>query len=79
MHGHEFFVTGVGYRTETTMSVENVKKMLENAPEKYYLTSRKFLIKDTVPVPPNGFAVIRMKATNPGFWFFHCHFGKKNF
>ncbi|XP_021372420.1 L-ascorbate oxidase-like [Mizuhopecten yessoensis] len=30
-------------------------------------------IKDTVLLPRHGYTVIRMKADNPGFWFFHCH------
>lgn len=30
-------------------------------------------IKDTVHVPARGYAVIRFKSTNPGFWLFHCH------
>ncbi|KAG7209471.1 hypothetical protein KM043_015558 [Ampulex compressa] len=30
--------------------------------------------KDTVAVPNNGFAVIRFRANNPGYWLFHCHF-----
>lgn len=31
-------------------------------------------IKDTVTVPAGGFARIRFRSCNPGFWFFHCHF-----
>ncbi|PSN51485.1 hypothetical protein C0J52_00762 [Blattella germanica] len=29
--------------------------------------------KDTLAVPSNGYAVIRILANNPGYWFFHCH------
>ncbi|GEQ71087.1 hypothetical protein JCM33374_g4768 [Metschnikowia sp. JCM 33374] len=31
------------------------------------------LVRDTVMVNSNGFAVLRFKANNPGVWFFHCH------
>jgi hypothetical protein len=30
-------------------------------------------IKNTVGVPSNGYAVVRFRSTNPGFWFFRCH------
>ncbi|KAG7307502.1 hypothetical protein JYU34_007701 [Plutella xylostella] len=30
--------------------------------------------KDTIAVPNNGYVVIRLKADNPGYWLFHCHF-----
>ncbi|XP_032667496.1 laccase-5-like isoform X2 [Odontomachus brunneus] len=30
--------------------------------------------KDTVIVPNTGYVILRFKADNPGWWFFHCHF-----
>ncbi|XP_059153453.1 uncharacterized protein LOC131939263 [Physella acuta] len=30
-------------------------------------------IKDTIIVPSGGYAVIRIRADNPGVWFMHCH------
>ena len=29
--------------------------------------------RDTIMVNPNGHAVIRFRASNPGVWSFHCH------
>lgn len=29
--------------------------------------------KDTVMLTERGYVVIRIKADNPGKWFFHCH------
>ncbi|XP_062583990.1 uncharacterized protein LOC134245749 [Saccostrea cucullata] len=29
--------------------------------------------KDTVTVANGGYTILRIHATNPGFWFFHCH------
>lgn len=29
--------------------------------------------KDTIVIPTGGYAVIRLKSTNPGKWFLHCH------
>lgn len=30
-------------------------------------------IKDSITVPDGGYTIIRFRATNPGFWLFHCH------
>lgn len=29
--------------------------------------------KDTLIIPPGGYAVIRLRSNNPGKWFLHCH------
>ncbi|XP_065652013.1 uncharacterized protein LOC100198324 [Hydra vulgaris] len=29
--------------------------------------------KDTIIIPTGGYAVLRLKSTNPGKWFLHCH------
>jgi len=29
--------------------------------------------KDTISVPDGGYTIIRFQATNPGYWFLHCH------
>ena len=31
------------------------------------------IIKDSVALPIQGYAIIRFIADNPGFWMFHCH------
>ncbi|KAF7635237.1 hypothetical protein Mgra_00005352 [Meloidogyne graminicola] len=31
------------------------------------------VFRDTVIVPAKGFVVLRFRATNPGWWFAHCH------
>jgi FtsP/CotA-like multicopper oxidase with cupredoxin domain len=30
-------------------------------------------VKDTVVIPPGGYAVVRFRADNPGLWHLHCH------
>ncbi|KRT85626.1 hypothetical protein AMK59_278, partial [Oryctes borbonicus] len=30
-------------------------------------------LKDTVNVPGQGYTIIRFIASNPGYWFLHCH------
>ncbi|XP_066919141.1 uncharacterized protein [Clytia hemisphaerica] len=29
--------------------------------------------KDTLMIPTGGYAVVRIRANNPGWWFMHCH------
>ncbi len=31
------------------------------------------ILKDTVTVPDGGYNIVRIHATNPGFWLLHCH------
>jgi FtsP/CotA-like multicopper oxidase with cupredoxin domain len=31
------------------------------------------VMRDTVYVPRRGYAVLRLRADNPGLWMFHCH------
>ncbi|KAJ1437307.1 Multicopper oxidase, type 1 [Sesbania bispinosa] len=35
-------------------------------------------VRNTVGVPPGGWAVIRFQANNPGAWFVHCHVDDHN-
>ena len=31
------------------------------------------ILKNTVLVPPEGYAIVRFKAESPGWWPLHCH------
>ncbi|XP_033126584.1 laccase-1-like [Anneissia japonica] len=72
MHGGSFRLLGLGSFHTKKMTLDNVIQLdkegglLRNSPVKAAL-------KDTVMVPSNGYAILRMKAENPGYWFFHCH------
>ena len=37
------------------------------------LKLKKPPLKDTIIIPSGGYAIIRIKADNPGLWFMHCH------
>lgn len=30
--------------------------------------------KDSIAIPYNGYAILRVRFTNPGYWLMHCHF-----
>ncbi|XP_065222677.1 uncharacterized protein LOC135847170 [Planococcus citri] len=68
IHGHHFSVMKLGTKDDL-----NKPNPFAINPENEYP-----LIKDTLPVPPAGFAVARFVADNPGFWVLHCHFQNHN-
>lgn len=30
-------------------------------------------VKDTLTIPARGYAILRFRTDNPGFWLVHCH------
>ncbi|XP_038051054.1 laccase-2-like [Patiria miniata] len=72
LHGYRFQVLAMDNLGDAT-SVEEVKRLDEAGN-----ITRRYLnapLKDTIPVPDGGYVVVRFKADNPGWWFFHCHLG----
>ncbi|XP_038051053.1 oxidoreductase OpS5-like [Patiria miniata] len=70
LHGYRFQVLAMDKLGDMT-SVDEVKGLDEAGN-----ITRRYLnapLKDTVPVPDGGYVVVRFKADNPGWWFFHCH------
>ncbi|TMW50904.1 hypothetical protein DOY81_004015 [Sarcophaga bullata] len=75
LHGYRFMVTGLGqHPAGVPMSVQKAKQMERSRmlPRDYFNARPPF--KDTVSIPSRGFAVIRFRATNPGYWLMHCHY-----
>ncbi|XP_071124881.1 uncharacterized protein [Mytilus edulis] len=70
LHGNYFRVVGMD-RLGSTTTLEEVKKLDDLGLLQRNLTKRA--AKDTVTVPDGGYTIVRFHATNPGFWFFHCH------
>jgi FtsP/CotA-like multicopper oxidase with cupredoxin domain len=69
-HGHEFYILSVetatqfgGYNPFDPDAADLVKVM----------NTRNPLRKDTVYVPPRGFAILQFPLNNDGLWLFHCH------
>lgn len=63
MHGHQFQVVARSPAFEDPVHYEPGTVELPENP----------LVRDTVYVDGNGYAVLRFVANNPGVWFFHCH------
>lgn len=75
LHGSSFYVLGMGRSPDSTIKRMNLKHALDL--DQRGMLERQYLkpsLKDTVAVPNNGYAVLRFRADNPGFWLFHCHF-----
>ncbi|PRQ24593.1 putative laccase [Rosa chinensis] len=64
MHGYSFYVVGSG-----TGNFDN-----ETDPKAYNLVDPPKM--NTVSLPKVGWVAIRFKASNPGVWFWHCHFDR---
>ncbi|KAA8538001.1 hypothetical protein F0562_027419 [Nyssa sinensis] len=64
MHGYSFYVIGSGYGNFDP----------ENEPKGYNLIDPPEM--NTVTIPKNGWATIRFVASNPGVWYWHCHFDR---
>lgn len=62
LHGHSFQVIDMGTRDQ----LDSGRTAFANA-------THSPVIKDTVVVPRGGFVRFRFRASNPGYWMFHCH------
>ncbi|KAJ9634649.1 hypothetical protein H2199_008934 [Coniosporium tulheliwenetii] len=65
LHGHKFWHLGSGNGTFPYGSVLDAPQSLINLGNPPY--------RDTIDLPPSGWAVIRYVTDNPGAWLFHCH------
>ena len=78
IHGHGFAVLKVQETTEDGMNSPDIKCYDGHCTDmgwksKPDLNFDSPPIKDTLLVPVHGYAVVRFRTDNPGFWFLHCH------
>lgn len=66
LHGHKFHVLDSGILNETLNGNYEDYVTRDNAKRPPY--------KDTCILPFPGFVRFRFRASNPGFWLFHCHY-----
>lgn len=75
LHGYRFMVTALGqHPLGLPMTVARAIKMemQKGLPRNYHNDRPPF--KDTVSIPSCGYAVVRFRANNPGYWLMHCHY-----
>ncbi|XP_076653957.1 uncharacterized protein LOC143359705 [Halictus rubicundus] len=76
LHGYTFQVFGLGtLKTTGNITEAEIGEVLNDhtrrLKEGLYKNPPS---KDTVKIPQGGFAIIRFRADNPGWWLIHCHF-----
>ncbi|XP_030376328.1 laccase-2-like [Scaptodrosophila lebanonensis] len=82
LHGHRFTVHALGQHPQgTPMTVALAQSMAHRgqllpaaAAASSSSCKAKPPFKDTVSIPSRGYAVVRFRADNPGFWLLHCHY-----
>lgn len=65
LHGHKFWVLGSGTGSFPYNTVLDAPQSIINLRDPPY--------RDTVDLPPSGWAAIRYTTDNPGAWLLHCH------
>lgn len=70
LHGHKFQVLDSGILNETMKMTFDELTKLNYTRE----TAKHPPFKDTTILPFPGFVRFRFRASNPGFWLFHCHY-----
>ncbi|KDR11747.1 laccase-2-like isoform X2 [Zootermopsis nevadensis] len=70
LHGYAFYVMDMGQYAEG----QTPQNLLKDLNSNVRTVSTAPILKDTIAVPSGGYAVIKFKANNPGYWFLHCHF-----
>nr|BBC20925.1 laccase-like multicopper oxidase 3 [Nannophya pygmaea] len=75
LHGYDFQVLRQGtFNSSSPTAIRNLRDsfytgILQSTPD-----SSVPSLRDTIAIPSLGYAVIRFRAFNPGFWLMHCHF-----
>ncbi|XP_065159182.1 uncharacterized protein [Atheta coriaria] len=74
---HPMHLHGFGFRVVAWKRLGNLTSRADiESLDKRGLITRNLkdpIKKDTIPVPRGGYAIVRFKTDNPGFWIFHCH------
>lgn len=66
LHGHNFQIVYRSAANAGTFDPQANASLLS-------LNGLAPIRRDTLLIYPNGFAVLRFRADNPGVWLFHCH------
>ncbi|XP_014215268.1 laccase-3-like [Copidosoma floridanum] len=71
LHGH-FFRVVAEEKLKGNVNIDLIKKLDREGKIRRRLDRPPY--KDTIKAPGGGYTIVRFKADNPGYWFFHCHF-----
>lgn len=62
LHGYYSQFLEVGHGDDYKTGNPVYRNLTRNAP-----------LKDTIMIPGGGYAIVRLRANNPGYWLMHCH------
>ena len=71
IHGYHAYLVGMNKVGGKSVEPSEIQRMNEAGEIPKNLENPT--LRDTVQVTGGGYAVWRVKADNPGLWFFHCH------
>lgn len=69
LHGYTFAVLEMG----NFDNGKQLEQVLQAFNSKHLHEAHKPPFVDTLSIPTQGYAIIRFKADNPGYWLLHCH------
>uniref|UniRef100_A0A182NBB3 Uncharacterized protein n=1 Tax=Anopheles dirus TaxID=7168 RepID=A0A182NBB3_9DIPT len=73
LHGYQMFVMEMGQDRRVPITMEIAEQIAHQR-----LRQRSLIPlpprKDTISIPSRGYARVRFRADNPGFWLMHCHY-----
>ncbi|XP_064639307.1 uncharacterized protein LOC135494912 [Lineus longissimus] len=70
LHGYAFGVVAMSRVNKNTTRDQVIQLDKDGKIERKLTNIPK---KDSIMVPDGGYTVVRIKANNPGYWFYHCH------
>lgn len=86
LHGYDMFLLDMGFpvtnktgqimKMNSVLSCQNEACTVHEWNEKKILKENAFdrpIMKNTILLPAQGYAITRFKADNPGWWPLHCH------
>ncbi|KAK4508801.1 hypothetical protein PRZ48_002540 [Zasmidium cellare] len=73
LHGHDFYVLSVHQASRVGAYEQYNPFDSEKEPAGGPMNLVNPVIKDTVYIPSQGYAVLRFRASNLGLWLVHCH------
>ncbi|XP_055904977.1 uncharacterized protein LOC129940613 [Eupeodes corollae] len=74
LHGYRFMVVGMGQHPSGVPMTLSAAKQIERSEGLVRSYKNRPPFKDTISIPNRGYAVLRFRANNPGFWLMHCHY-----
>ncbi|XP_058056324.1 uncharacterized protein LOC131207715 [Anopheles bellator] len=74
LHGYQMFVMELGQDRRVPITIDIARDIAARRLTEQRIAGVLPPRKDTVSIPSRGYARVRFRADNPGFWLMHCHY-----